>query len=210
MKHFLWLLVFAAYAQQATFKTSTRLVVLNVFAKDKGGKDLTGLTRESFAVLEDGKPQNISIFEFQKLDGAVPPKTAPSIASTEAKAQVITTKSAGEIQYRDRRLMVFFFDMSSMPPADQIRANKAALKFIDEQMKPADMVALMTFATKLEVRQDFTDNREDLRAAIKALRAGEGSELAGEASTASEDDAEDAAPSRPTKASSTSSIPIAS
>ena len=193
MKHLLWLLVIAAYAQQATFKTSTRLVVLNVFAKDKSGKDLTGLTKESFTVLEDGKPQNISIFEFQKLDGATPPKpTLPATASTtDAKAQVITTRSAGEIQYRDRRLMVFFFDMSSMPPADQIRANKAALKFIDEQMKPADMVALMTFATKLEVRQDFTDNREDLRAAIKALRVGEGSDLAGEASTASEDDAED-------------------
>ncbi len=194
MKHFVWLLVFAAYAQQATFKTSTRLVVLNVFAKDRSGKDLTGLTKESFTVLEDGKPQNIAIFEFQKLDGAEPSPPQPAIASappSEAKAQVIATKSAGEIQYRNRRLMVFFFDMSSMPPADQIRANKAALKFIDEQMKPADLVALMTFGTKLEVKQDFTDNRDDLRAAIKALRIGEGSELAGEASTASEDDADD-------------------
>lgn len=193
MKHFLWLLVLAAYAQQATFKTSTRLVVLNVFAKDKGGKDLTSLTKEAFTVLEDGKPQNIAIFEFQKLEGGEPPKTVTpaAVASAEAKPQVITTKAAGQIQYRDRRLLVFFFDLSSMPSADQIRANKAALKFVDEQMKPADMVALMTFSNKLEVKQDFTDNREDLRTAIKGLRIGEGSQLAGEASTGSEDEADD-------------------
>jgi VWFA-related protein len=191
MRHLIWLLIFTAYAQQATFKTSTRLVVLNVFAKDKSGKDLTNLNKQDFTVLEDGKPQTISIFELQRLDKEQPPHgnaIAATPPSTEAKAQVIATKAAGQIQYRDRRLLVFFFDMSSMPPQDQIRAGKAALKFIDDQMKPADMVALMTFGSKLEVKQDFTDNREDLRAAIKGLRIGEG-DIAG--ATGADDEAED-------------------
>ena len=194
MRYLAWLLLFTAFGQQATFKSSTRLVVLNVFAKDKGGKDLTTLTKDNFTVLEDGKPQTISIFELQRLDTTEPAPTAVAVVEkpTEAKAKQITTKANGQIQYRDRRLLVFFFDMSSMPPQDQIRANKAALKFIDTQMKPADMVALMTFSTKLEVKQDFTDNREELRAAIKALRVGEGSDL-GDASTGSDDEADNGA-----------------
>lgn len=194
----LFLLIAAGYAQQATFKANTRLVILNVFAKDRSGKDLTTLRREDFTVLEDGKPQNIAIFELQRLDSTESgvAKDAPSTATseraaTDVKAQKITTRAPGEIQYRDRRLMVFFFDLSSMPPADQIRANKAALKFIDQQMKPSDVVALMTFSTKLEVKQDFTDDREVLREAIKGLRIGEGSDLAGLAGTGSDDDPDD-------------------
>jgi len=186
----------AGYGQQPTFKANARLVVLNVFAKDKSGKDLLMLKKEDFTVLEDGKPQNIAIFELQKLDSE-PSSTAVASSSGPppaiAKAQQITTRAPGEIQYRDRRLMVFFFDLSSMPPTDQVRAGKAALKFIDQQMKPSDLVALMTFSTKLEVKQDFTDNRDQLREAIKELRIGEGSDLAGEASTGSEDEADNGA-----------------
>jgi VWFA-related protein len=187
------LLVAAGYGQQPTFKANARLVVLNVFAKDKSGKDLLTLKKEDFTVLEDGKPQNIAIFELQKLDSEPSPASTTSTSAAPpaiAKAQQITTRAPGEIQYRDRRLMVFFFDLSSMPPTDQIRAGKAALKFIDQQMKPSDLVALMTFSTKLEVKQDFTDNRDQLREAIKELRIGEGSDLAGEASTGSEDEAD--------------------
>jgi VWFA-related protein len=192
---FLLSILAASYGQQATFKASARLVVLNVFAKDKSGKDLTNLRKEDFTVFEDGKPQSIAIFELQRLDSEQPQQqiaaapTAPVVKET--KAQQITTKAPGEIQYRDRRLMVFFFDLSSMPPADQIRANKAALDFVDKQMKPSDMVALMTFSTKLEVKQDFTDDRAALRDAIKGLRIGEGSDLAVAGSTGSEDEADD-------------------
>ena len=47
--------------------------------------------------------------------------------------------------------MVLFFDFTSMPQEDQIRAQTAALKFIDTQITPADMVSIMTFSTKLQV-----------------------------------------------------------
>lgn len=185
----LTLSMLAAGQEQPTFRTNTRLVVLNVFAKDRSGKDLLDLRREDFTVLEDGKPQRISIFELQRLDAPanepLPPQVAP------APAQRITTAAAGQIQYRDRRLFVFFFDLSSMPPADQIRAVKSANEFIGKQMKPADMVAVMSFSTKVEVRQDFTDNRELLQDALRGLRIGEGSDLAGTASTASEDESDD-------------------
>src|SRR5262249_39813888 len=94
------LLIAAGYAQQATFKSNTRLVVLNVFAKDKSGKDLMSLHKEDFTVLEDAKPQKIAIFELQRLDApdagpasaTAAPATAIAAVSTEAKAQQITTK----------------------------------------------------------------------------------------------------------------------
>src|SRR5260370_9225213 len=81
--------------------------------------------------------------------------------------------------------------MSSMPPHDQTRAQKAALKFLQEQMTPSDVVAILTFTTDLKVQQDFTDDRDRLADVIKGFSIGEGSALAGEADTADANTGED-------------------
>ncbi len=188
-------LCFALVAQQQeepVFRSSTRLVVVDVLVKDKSGKEITNLTKEDFVVIEDGKPQQISIFELQKLESApvpmAPVATSPGAkpAVAQAQAKTITSASPGKITYRDKRLMVLFFDMSSMQVPEQIRAQKAAEKFVKEQMTPADMVAILTFASKLRVDQDFTADRDQLLAMIGQLRVGDAADLAGEASTADE------------------------
>ena len=47
-----------------------------------------------------------------------------------------------------------------MPPADQMRAYAAAQTFIDTQMQPSDLLAIMTFSGgAVRVKQDFTDDR---------------------------------------------------
>lgn len=188
--------------QEPTLKLSvtTNLVVVNVDVRDKSGKPVEDLKAPDFTITEDDKPQKISVFEFQRLEtDAAPPLPAPALIDRSAGAppvqqldpkREITPSKAGEIRYRDRRLMVLFFDFSSMPQEDQIRAQKAALTFLDTQMTAADVVSIMAFATKLQVIQDFTSDREKLRAIIKAFRIGQGSDLAIEGATG-EDTAED-------------------
>ncbi len=53
----------------------------------------------------------------------------------------IAPEAPGEVAHRDRRLLVLYFDMTSMPQADQLRALSAAEKFIRSQMSPADLMA---------------------------------------------------------------------
>lgn len=181
---------------------TTNLVIVNVDVRDRDGKPIEGLKAEDFVVTEDGKPQKISVFEYQRLETDVP-APAPSIKA-EAKREPTATKTErpvpkkeitpsapGQVRYRDRRLLVLFFDFSSMPPADQVRAQKSALKFIDEQMTPSDLVAIMAFGNKLEIMEDFTDDKERLRAAIRAFRIGESSDLAVENVVTDEETAED-------------------
>ena len=76
-----------------------------------------------------------------------------------------------------------FFDLSSMQPAEQIRARDAAIKFIDTQMTASDMVSIMTLTNELRVVQDFTNDRETLLTVIQSLRIGDSSELAALAAT---------------------------
>src|SRR5450756_1254100 len=82
----------------------------------------------------------------------------------------ITPERPGDIRYRDRRLMAMYFDMSAMPVPDQVRAEAAALKFIQKQMAPADLMAIMAFnGASVQVLQDFTDKKDDLEMVINKL-----------------------------------------
>jgi VWFA-related protein len=71
---------------------------------------------------------------------------------------------------------------------EQLRAQEAALKFIDTQMSTADMVAIMLYSTTLQVKTDFTADRTQLKDIINSLPIGELSELADAADTATDDE----------------------
>jgi hypothetical protein len=55
-------------------------------------------------------------------------------AAPAVKPLKIAPEKPGDLKYRDKRLMVMFFDMTSMPIQDQMRAQTAALKFLNTQM----------------------------------------------------------------------------
>ncbi len=190
-----------AAAQQPTeipvFKSTTSLVIVNVSVRDKSGKPIEGLKKSDFTLTEDGKAQEISVFEFQRLEEAqaAEPEPVPSVAAGSAtparKTTAIVPSKPGEIRYRDRRLMVLFFDFASMPPSDQIRSQEAADKFLRKQMTPSDLVAVMVFGNTLQVVQDFTGDRDLLGAAIKSLRIGEASVFSQEAETGDTESGQD-------------------
>ncbi len=129
-----------AQDQQApTFRTSTNLVIINVAVKDKSGKAIEDLKKNQFTLLEDGKPQQISVFELEHLNGAtLPPLEVPaptlktrgpveSKPTPPAEAPPVNPILKSD-QLKDRRLIAMFFDLSSMQPAEQIRARDAANK----------------------------------------------------------------------------------
>jgi len=164
--------------------TTTQLVVEDVLIKSKDGKPVLGLKPSDFTITEDGKPQKISVFEFQTLEqeqpGAPPAPAIAAVKPAERSAVKAVTsiqispEKPGDLQYRNRRLMVLFFDMTSMPIQDQKRAQAAALKFLHTQMAPADLVAIMTFSSDVKVVEDFTDDRDQLEKDINKLIIGEG------------------------------------
>ncbi len=68
-----------------------------------------------------------------------------------------------------RRLIVLFFDLSSMQPEEAGRAMKAARDYVDRQLTPSDLVAVASFATDLRVEQDFTADRAALARTLDRL-----------------------------------------
>jgi VWFA-related protein len=171
---------FVASAQQGTYKfeSTTQLVVVNVSVKDKNGNPLETLKASDFTITEDGKPQVIKVFEYQRLEDTVlPPPTLATretaAANPAAETKQIAPAKPGEVKYKDRRLLVLFFDQAGMPVADQLRAQQAALKFLNAQITASDLVAVMTYSTDVRVLQDFTDDRDGLVKAVRGISIGE-------------------------------------
>jgi len=170
----------------ATFRSGTRLIVETVVVKDKEGKAIEGLTAKDFTVTEDNVPQTISFVEFQRVEAAAPTAPPPNVPETAglplavsgaerstAPPQISASPNGG-IRYRARRLLVLYFDLVGLPTPDLLRSAAAAAKFIDTQMTAADLVAIMTYkGAAVRVKHDFTDKKEELRAAIQDLIYGE-------------------------------------
>ncbi len=161
-----------------TLRVDTQLVVETVAVQDKDGKNIEGLTDKDFVVTEDGTPQTISVFEFQKLENApLPPITSAPIDQTAAQPKAepqatdrIAPAPSGSDRFKDHRLLVLFFDMTVSSPADQLRSFTAAQKFIQSQMSGPDLVAIMTFSKgAVGVLQQFTDDRERLLEVLTKL-----------------------------------------
>ena len=158
---------------------TTKLVVETVNVKDKDGHAIPGLTAKDFVVTEDGVEQAIRFCEFQQLPTAPAEKAAKpapenvTVFNRLATVQ-IEAEPPGKVLYKDKRLIAMYFDLTSMPPGDKLRALQSAEKFIRTQMTSADMVALMRYGgASVDVLQDFTNDHSRLLSILETLLIGE-------------------------------------
>jgi len=156
------------------FRSGTELVLVNVVVRDRSGTVVRGLSRDDFSVAEDGKPQTVTSFDFEELDA---PRQAPERAASDPPllqvpparpAAPAPPLEAAKVDMHGRRLIVLFFDLSSMQPEEVERSTTAAHDYIEHRLSPADLIAVVSFSTTLRVDQDFTADRDRLAAALDA------------------------------------------
>ncbi len=158
------------------FKVETDVVLVNVTVRDKSGKIVRGLKQDDFTVVEDGKQQRVVSFDFEQTDlqAVATPQQAVLVAPRNTAPTVAKLKPNDKLEFRDHRIIVLFFDLTSMQPEEIERALNAAQKFVDQQMKPADMVAVMSLASSLQVNQDLTADHDLLKKALVRLNPSSG------------------------------------
>src|SRR5262249_44108685 len=150
------------------FRVESQLVLVNVVARDKSGKPVTDLKREDFTVLEDGKPQKISSFDFENLDSKPLSAAGPSQQTVDSKpaapaqSRPLLTRKDAEEALSNKRVIVLFFDLGSMDADQTQRAVDAAKKYVETKMTRADMIAIVSLASSLRLDQDFTNDQARL------------------------------------------------
>ncbi len=157
----------------ARVRVSTEIVLVNVIARDKKGNLIRDLKREDFTVFEDGKKQELASFDFEKVDEVLTAGGAGTTVSGSAGG-LLDSKQEKNLEARDRRLMLMFFDFSAMEPEDIDRAVEAGKKYVETKMQPADMVALMSLVTNLKLDLDFTDDKAKILSTLSSYNSSEG------------------------------------
>ena len=64
-------LVGDGFQDQPTFRSNSELVVLHVSVRDRGGRYITGLTKDAFTVIDDAKPQTLEMFSADEVPASV-------------------------------------------------------------------------------------------------------------------------------------------
>src|SRR5438105_15835044 len=105
----------APLAGQATFRSSTSLVEVDIIVKDKDGRFVSGLTSDDFEVLEEGKPQRIQHFYLV---------TEHPTTASEPRAEVLLPRAPDQT---GRRVFVFMFDSEHLSVATLVRLKQSAM-----------------------------------------------------------------------------------
>jgi VWFA-related protein len=170
----------SAAADGYTLSMKVQLVVEAVVVKDKQGKPIEGLATKDFALTEDGAPQTIRFSEHQDLTAlaALLPTSMRGTEDLKTYKRLANTQIAPETldnnRYKNRRLLVFYFDMSAMRPADQLRALTAAEQFVRTQITTVDLVSILRYqGASVDILQDFTADRNKLLSILETLVVGE-------------------------------------
>ena len=172
-------------------KMNGELVLTNVIVRDaKTGELVVGLKQSDFTIQENGKPQQIATFDFESVDKAAPlnEATVSGLAAGASGSKAVVVARPEEL--RNHRLIVMFFDLTSMQPEDLDRSVDAARDFLKNKMQVADLVALVSLDTTLKVDQDFTADKDALTKEVGAYNGTEGQGFA-QGATANSNQVED-------------------
>jgi len=143
-----------------TLRTNTRLVVVDVVATDSKGQPVTDLKAADFTVLEDGKPQKISGFNFEHPGGA-----SSQVVQVNLPPSVVTNAP----RFQSNSLNVILFDTVNGDFAEHAYARDQLLRFLNsaELGRP---VAIFVLQTQLKLLHDFTTDNKALSAVVAKYR----------------------------------------
>ncbi len=141
-------------AQPPSFRGGTVLVEIDAIVTDSSGRFVSGLTRDDFEVLEDGRPQRIDRLYTVSGTAAVPSRPV-----AEAPARPAFSPGA------PGRVFVLLFDREHMQAAPFKRLQQAAITFLTTQLEQGDVAGVVLGDTM--VGNHLTSNREELVAAVE-------------------------------------------
>ena len=136
------------------------VVRIEVVVAEKRGRPRAGLRREDFVVLEDGKPQPVvQFYAFERPSPGAPSEPYPTATSEADEAEILLPA----------RYVVLAIDDVHMQFDSLSRVRKALERFLDEDLRPEDQVALVTTSGALALSQEFTSERAVLRQTLSHL-----------------------------------------
>jgi VWFA-related protein len=152
--------------EQDVVRITTNLVQVDVVVT-KDGKQVTDLKPEDFELFEDGRPQAITHFSYISNVPANASSGAPAPSPKEKDGVV----APAVVRPHDvRRTVAFVVDDLGMSLESMGQARRQLRKFVDEQLQPNDLVAIIRTGGDVGALQQFTTDKRLLHSAIDHLK----------------------------------------
>jgi VWFA-related protein len=147
---------------QPIFRGGINFVRVDVIATDGKGQHVTDLKQDEFEVLEDNLPQSVEQFRLIKVDGNPKPGDPPP--------REIRTRDDEETEAArdDVRIFAILLDDYHVRRSNSVSIREPLTRFIQTQLRPNDMVAVMYPLTPI-TDLSFTRDHAKIIGAINAF-----------------------------------------
>jgi VWFA-related protein len=149
-------------------RITTKLVQVDAVVTDKDGRQVTDLQADDFEIMENGRPQTITNFSYVSTAPATSPAEMPSPVREAVKGPTVLAARLRPEQVR--RAIALVVDDLRMSSEGINVARQALRKYVDEQMQPGDLIAIIRTSAGIGALQQFTNDRQQLQAAIERVR----------------------------------------
>jgi VWFA-related protein len=153
-------------------QVEVNVVNVDVHVTDSSGKPVSGLGRQDFELLEDGKPVKLTNFDAVTGDRVPVHAAAPSplpVAPANAAARTAAAPPLAPVAEEQRLHLVLYVDDFNLSPAHRARVLGPLRKFLAERLAPTDRVMVVSYDQGVRIRQPFTSDPAALAAALDQI-----------------------------------------
>ena len=147
----------------ATFRTRVDYVQVDATVYDDAGRFVPDLTKDDFELFERGEKQNIDRIELVNVP--VEPRSFPALLSGRPWEPDVFTN-----EVPPGRLYLLVMDDLHVHPSRSLAARRIARMFIEQNMAPNDVAAVVVTSGNRRAAQEFTGNRRLLLEAVERFQ----------------------------------------
>ncbi|HEY6188546.1 MAG TPA: VWA domain-containing protein [Pyrinomonadaceae bacterium] len=152
-------------------RITTNLVQVDVTVLNSKGQPVNDLTAEDFAVTEDGRPQKITNLSFITPSSSAAPPAASAVKPAARGAAPTPPPPPVTLRPEQvRRTIALVVDDLGLSQESSHFVRQSLRKFVDEQMQPGDLVAIIRTGAGMGALQQFTADKRMLYAAIERVQ----------------------------------------
>jgi len=151
-------------------RITSNLVQIDVTVTDKAGRPVTDLRPEEFEVSADGRPQEVTGASFVSAGEGAAGAGRPREAAKPADKLAPPAPPARLRPEQVRRTIALVADDLGTSFESMHFVREGLKKFVNEQMRPGDLVAIIRTSAGMGSLQQFTSDKRILLRAIERVR----------------------------------------
>ena len=147
-------------------RIDVNLVQVDAVVTDAKGHPVRDLTADDFEILQDGRARSITNFAWVQTASGSRTALQSDHSPTSAEAELTPRLKPGDV----KRTIALVVDDLGLSFENTARIREALKKFVDLDMQPGDLVAILRTGAGLGALQQFTADKRLLHAAIDRVR----------------------------------------